>query len=81
MNVSTKSAERLQIDLVGFRDDVQKIIRRGRLTLDLMRKEGYDNPALNRQEDLINAELRDLRIRTTTGFQEVLTRIIKENQG
>jgi hypothetical protein len=76
----TNGATALTIDLVPFRDSVQDVIRRGKLMSQMMIKEGYTQEAINRQEDLTNAELRDLRIRTAGALQDCLTKIISDNR-
>ena len=76
----TDSASVLNVDLCPFRDDVQKVIRRGKLMTQMMVREGYDQSAINRAEDQTNAELRDLRIRTASALQDCLTKIISDNR-
>jgi reverse gyrase len=76
----TNDADALTIDLVPFRDDVQTVIRRGKNMSAMMLREGYDQMAINRQEDMINAKLRDLRIRTASALQDCLTKIISDNR-
>ena len=74
-----QQVDSLSVDLRGFRDSVQRICKRGRLTIDLMRREDADQSRLNHEEAMINGELRELRIRTVTSFQETLTQIIRDN--
>ena len=76
----TNTAENLTIDLVPFRDSVQATVRRHKMLMDLMRREGYSQENINKQEDILTAELRDLRIRTAAALQDTLTIIIRDNR-
>jgi len=74
-----KATDTLTFDLIPFRDKAETISRRGKMTLDLMRREGADQYQLNQVEKLINGEIRDLRMKALASFQETLTKIIQNN--
>jgi hypothetical protein len=73
--------DRLSIDLIPFRDEVQNIVRKHRLLRDLMVREKYSQEQINHEDDLLEIQLRDLRIKQTTGFQDLLSYIINQNKG
>jgi len=75
----TATADRLQVDLVPFRDAVQKVTRRGKMVLALMEEEGADPMRIVKERELIDREILDLRLTTTHIFQDCLTLIVRQN--
>jgi hypothetical protein len=73
------TADSLTVDLIPFRDEVQKVIRRGKMVITLLQQEGADPSRIQREGDAITKELLDVRLRVTYAFQETLTLIIKQN--
>ena len=71
-------ADPLIFSLVSFRDEVEKISRRGKLTLDLMQREGAPQQRINDEELALSREILHLRIKFTAQFGERLTQIIQE---
>ena len=75
----TATADRLQVDLVPFRDAVQKITRRGKMVLALMTEEGADQTRIAKERELIDREILDLRLMASHAFQDTLTLIVRQN--
>lgn len=67
----------LTFSLVSFRDEVEKISRRGKLTLDLMQREGAPQQRINDEELALSREILHLRIKYTQLYGERLTKIIQ----
>jgi hypothetical protein len=70
----------LSVDLVPFERSVQDIVRKHKLLKDLMVREKYTDSQINHEDDLFEIQLRDLRIKQTTAFQDVLSYIIRSNR-
>lgn len=66
-----------EYNLVPFRDTVQSIIRRGKLTVALMEKEGASPQRVDQEVENIRREIMDLRIKTVQDFHEYLSKIIE----
>jgi hypothetical protein len=73
------TADRLQVDLIPFRDAVQRVTRRGKMVLALMEEEGADPMRLVKEREQIDREILDLRLVTTHAFQDTLTLIVRQN--
>ena len=75
------ATDSLTVDLRFFRDAVQDLVRKHKLMRDLMVKEKYSQEVINREEDRLEVEIRNLRINQTTAFQDCLSIIIRQNKG
>ena len=73
------TADRLLVDLVPFRDAVQKVTRRGKMVIALMTEEGADQARIAKERELIEREILDLRLVTSHAFQDTLTLIVRQN--
>jgi hypothetical protein len=77
--MNAKTADK--IDLVPFRSEIENLYRRHRALKAVMISEKYSDSQLAHQEELLERDVRDVRVKQSQIFGELLLKIIRDVKG